>query len=183
MIGRRRHSTNLYREESTPLLMIHEDLPALASTKVVLASVKRLDDDREGAARELDDAIGDLRKVFSDSPSVPGVATALAAALNNRALHAKQDGDPEEEKARPLVRRSAAATRGVLGEQHPLVIQTATTSRRHLDARGDDDDAYEVRQDILRRLDVDEGEADASFAAAAAAAYADSWSPPKWGGL
>ena len=34
--------------------------------------------------------------MFSDSPSVPGVATALAAALNNRALHAKQDGDPEE---------------------------------------------------------------------------------------
>jgi len=30
----------------------------------------------------------------------------------------------------------------------------------------------------LRRLDVDEGEADASFAAAAAA-YADNWSPPK----
>ena len=53
------------------------DLPALASTKVVLASVKRLDDDREGAARELDEAIGDLRKVFEDSPSVPGVATAL----------------------------------------------------------------------------------------------------------
>ena len=47
-----------------------------------------------------------------------------------------------------------------------------------MDARGDDDDAYEVRQDILRRLDVDEGEADESFAAAAAA-YADSWAPPK----
>jgi tetratricopeptide (TPR) repeat protein len=153
------------------------DLPALASTKVVLASVKRLDDDREGAARELDEAIGDLRKVFSDSPSVPGVATALAAALNNRALHAKQDGDPEE-KAGHWYAEALQLREGVLGEQHPLVIQTLHNIAEHLDARGDDDDAYEVRQDILRRLDVDEGEADESFAAAAAA-YADSWAPPK----
>ena len=123
------------------------DLPALASTKVVLASVKRLDDDREGASQELDEAIADLRKVFSDSPSVPGVATALAAALNNRALHAKQDGDPEE-KAGHWYAEALQLREGVLGEQHPLVIQTLHNIAEHLDARGDDDDAYEVRQDI-----------------------------------
>jgi hypothetical protein len=108
---------------------------------------------------------------------VPGVATALAAALNNRALHAKLDGDPEE-RAGHWYAEALQLREGVLGEQHPLVIQTLHNIAEHLDARGDDDDAYEVRQDILRRLDVDEGEADASFAAAAAA-YADSWSPPK----
>ena len=108
---------------------------------------------------------------------MPGVATALAAALNNRALHAKQDGDPEE-KAGHWYAEALQLREGVLGEQHPLVIQTLPNIAEHLDARGDDDDAYEVRQDILRRLDVDEGEADESFAAAAAA-YADSWAPPK----
>ena len=97
--------------------------------------------------------------------------------MGERSLHAKQDGDPEE-KAGHWYAEALQLREGVLGEQHPLVIQTLHNIAEHLDARGDDDDAYEVRQDILRRLDVEEAEADESFAAAAAA-YADSWSPPK----
>ena len=154
----------------------HRDLPALASTKVVLASVKRLDGDAAGAARDLDEAMTSWRSVLGESPAAPGVATALAAALNNRALHAKQDGD-HEEKAGHWYAEALELREGVLGERHPLVIQTLHNIAEHLDARGDDDDAFEVRQDILRRLDVSDADADESFAAASSA-YADSWTPP-----
>mmetsp|Transcript_26432 Transcript_26432/g.79270 ORF Transcript_26432/g.79270 Transcript_26432/m.79270 type:complete len:325 (+) Transcript_26432:208-1182(+) len=153
------------RRTESPGFDAARDGPSLASTKVIRASVLRLLGDAAGATAELEAAIADLRAV--EAPTAM-IQTALAAALNNQALYAKQDGDPDG-LAGPLYTEALKLREDALGPAHPLVVQTLHNLAEHLDARGDSEDAYDVRQDILRRLEVDEDEADASFKDAARA--------------
>ena len=101
----------------------------------------------------------------------------MAAALNNKALYAKHDGDADN-AAGPLYAEALALREAALGAAHPLVIQTLHNIAEHLDAAGDDDDANGIREEILRRLDVDADDADEAFAGAARA-WAAKNAPPK----
>ena len=155
------------RREGSSGFDTKRDVPALASTKVIRASVLRLSDKPQDAYDLLDRAIADLRAALELTPVDP-VRTALAAALNNKALYAKTDGDPDD-LAGPLYAEALTLREAALGDAHPVVIQTLHNIAEHLDASGDDDDANAIRDEILKRLKVNDMEADESFASAARA--------------
>ena len=133
-------------------------------TDVVAASVHRLRGDAAAAEATLDGAVAVLR---SADVARPAAALALAAALNNAALHAKRDGDPRGD-AGALYAEALALREGALPRDHALVVQTLHNVAEYLDHRGDAADADAVRRDILDRLGVADADADAAFLDAAA---------------
>ena len=167
---------SVLRRERSAGFDAKRDAPALATTQVIRASVLRLSKKPDDAADVLDGAISSLRAALAHTP-VDTIRTALAAALNNKALYAKHDGDADN-AAGPLYAEALALREAALGAAHPLVIQTLHNIAEHLDAAGDDDDANGIREEILRRLDVDADDADEAFAGAARA-WAAKNAPPK----
>lgn len=92
---------------------------SVATTRVVLASVRRQQQRRDDATVELDAALDVLR----DSDGSPQASTALATALNNAGYFAKHDGD--DQRALDMYREALDLRETSLGRDHPCVLRHA----------------------------------------------------------
>lgn len=126
---------------------------AIASTRVVLASVLRLQKRTEEATKEIDDALHILRTAFNRDPTNTHAATALATALNNLGLFQKQDSNYDD--AKTLYDEALHLRSDFLGHDHPHTIATLYNIAELLQANGLPDKADDIRRDIIKRLDPD----------------------------
>ncbi|KAJ8608902.1 hypothetical protein CTAYLR_005317 [Chrysophaeum taylorii] len=122
---------------------------AVATTRVVLASVRRLQKRIADARDEIDEALAVLRVVDTTIAS----RTALATALNNAAYFEKQDGNDAD--ASKLYHEALDLRETVLGPEHPQTIATLHNIAELHEAFGRLDQANAVRRNILRRLGVE----------------------------
>lgn len=106
---------NVLLFEQATHLVINVLLGAIATTRVVLASVYRMQAKKEEAQREIEVALAVLRRVAADATFQS--QTALATALNNAALFAKQERRDEE--ASSLYREALELREMTLGPLHP----------------------------------------------------------------
>jgi len=141
----------------------------IASTRVVLASILRLQKRNADADEEVARAVDALRRAYDAAVELPppkgggggavrkktqDVATALATALNNQAYFQKLDGRFVE--AQENYESALALRTEYLGPDHPHTIATLHNLAELYHAHGHADKAKDLREDILARLRAQE---------------------------
>ena len=127
---------------------------AIASTRVVLASVLRLrnlQDDKDQAKLHMEEALIVLRQAFTENDDNVLIATSLATALNNQALFQKQDNDFTA--SLPNYQEALRLRANFLGGDHPQTIATLYNIAEFYTATNEPSKANDIQKDIIERLE------------------------------
>ncbi|KAJ1455879.1 hypothetical protein M885DRAFT_616702 [Pelagophyceae sp. CCMP2097] len=143
------------------------DATLLGTTHIAHATVLRMRKiPKEVILAVLDLGIKALRTAHAINPYRSN-KTALAAALNNKALFGRQDGVDAKVVSR-LYAEALEIREEALGPTHPVVITTLHNIAEHLLHQGKEAESRRIQLDIMHRMGVDPSRMDLSLDEAAA---------------